>query len=413
MRWFWLLIGYFLSQVAIQALGFFGGIVILRSMSKSEYAIYTIVNSFSPILLMLSDMGIGTGLGAVGRKIWQDNEQMGSLVQTGLTMRRMFALVSFTLLSPVLLWMLLHNHAPLGTSLILIAIIFATTWAQLTGSVMRMVLQLRQQLNILKNVGLVTTSLRVGLILAFAGLLILNSELAVLAAAFAILLETYLFIRYVKPQIQWGAAPNAEYKSAVLSLVRRTAPLTIYYCIQSQVSVWLISIFGSAHQVADIGAVSRIGMIFILFSSIYVNILIPRFARSNGRRLIRIRYFQVLATQFFPIGLVVLLVKLYPAPLLWLLGPKYADVGGILWLVVLSTGLGAFLGLTVGMNNSKGWVPPAVISIPLEVATQIVLLLTLDLSKTQNVLIFSCLSVIPPVIFTIWYGLIHINREEP
>jgi hypothetical protein len=111
-------------------------------------------------------------------------------------------------------------------------------------------------------------------------------------------------------------------------------------------------------------------------------------------------------------SIIVVVVMLFPGPLLWLLGPKYASLGNLLWLVVLSNGMGSFLGLTCGLNASKGWIPPAWISIPMEILTQIILLSTLDLSKTENVIIFSALSVVPPAIFTIIVTLRYIAREE-
>jgi O-antigen/teichoic acid export membrane protein len=410
--WFWLLVNYFVSQVAIQAMMFISGIVVLRTLSKREYAIYTIVTTMGPVIAMLSDTGVVTGLSAIGRKIWQDNDEMGSLVQTGLKMRRAFGLISFVVISPILLWMLLHNGAQIGTSLILIGIVLAGTWFQLTGSMMKMVLQLRQQINVLKNVGLAATFLRFVLTLAFAYLLTFNAVLALIAATCAVGLETYLVRRSVKPQIHWEASPNPEYRAKVFSLVRRTAPLTIYFCLQSQVSVWLISIFGSAHQVADIGAVGRVGMIFMLLGTIYNTIFVPRFARNDGLGLLVRQYLQITLSYLVLTAAAVALVALFPWPFLWLLGPKYYGLANLLWLVVLSCGLGSFLGLICGLNSSKGWVPPAVISIPIEIVTQIVLLLTLDLSKTENVVIFSCLSVIPPIIFTISVTSYYLRKEE-
>ena len=218
-------------------------------------------------------------------------------------------------------------------------------------------------------------------------------------------------MRHVKPQVAWAAAPDPEYRKSVFSVVWKMAPLNIYYCIQSQVGIWLISIFGSAHQVADIGAVGRIGQIFLLIGSLYSIILVPRFARNNGRRKLRIQYFLILASQIAIISIIVVLVYLFPGPLVWLLGPKYSSLGYLIWIVVLANGIGAFLGLTVGMNFSKGWIPPASISIPLEIVTQIVLIMSLDLSKTINVLIFMCLSPIPPIIFTFIFTMWHFKRE--
>jgi O-antigen/teichoic acid export membrane protein len=411
-HWFWLLIGFFLSQVAIQIMGFTCGLVIVRSLSKDDYAIYTIVMTMGPVLTMLSDTGIGVGLGAIGRKIWQDDERMGALVQTGLGMRRLFAMVSFLIVAPILLWMLLRNHATLGLSLIMLALVFSGTWFQLSGSIMRMVVELRQQIAFLRNVGLATALLRFVLVVSFSYLFFINTALAVLFGACATALDAVMLTGFVRKQVKGNAAPDPEYKSSVYSMVRRTAPLTIYYCLQSQISIWLISIFGSSHQVADLGAVSRLGVIFGLVGSVYGSILVPRFARNNGRRKLRIQFFQILILHLIMAFSIVVLVGLFPQPLLWLLGPKYYGLGNLLWMVMLSNGLGSFLGLTCGLNGSKGWIPPAWISIPMEVLTQIILLSTLDLSKTQNVILFSILSVIPPTIFTIIVTLRYIAKEE-
>jgi O-antigen/teichoic acid export membrane protein len=412
MHWFWLLIGYFVSQVAMQAMGFISGLVIIRSLTKDDYAFYTILMTMGPVMTMLSDAGVGTGLSAIGCKIWQDNERMGVLVQTGLGMRRLFCLLSFILIGPILVWMLLRNHASWEFSLLLLPLVFSGTWFQLTSGVMRMVVQLRQQIAFLRNVGLATTFLRFILIIGFAYLFHINTWVAVLIGTFAAALDAYLLTGFVKKQINWHAAPDPEYRSSVYSIVRRTAPLTIYYCLQSQISIWLISIFGSAHQVADIGALGRVGTIFTLLGAVYGTILVPRFARNNGRRRLRIQFFQILASQAVLTSIIVVVVMLFPGPLLWLLGPKYASLGNLLWLVVLSNGMGSFLGLTCGLNASKGWIPPAWISIPMEILTQIILLSTLDLSKTENVIIFSALSVVPPAIFTIIVTLRYIAREE-
>jgi O-antigen/teichoic acid export membrane protein len=411
-RWFWLLLSYFVSQVAIQALNFVSGILVLRSLTKKDYAIYTIVMTLAPVIAMLSDTGIGTGLAGIGRKVWDDDEKMGVLVQTGLSMRRLFGVISFVFLSPFLVWMLMRNQATLATSLFLILLVFSGTWCQLTSGVMKMVLQLRQQIGSLRNVGLSATLVRAILTVGFAYLLMLNAALAIFATACAALVEAWMMVRYVKPQIQWSAPVSAEYRVSVLGVVKRVAPLTIYYCIQGQVVTWLVGIFGQTNEVADVGAVTRIGVMFSLIGTMYGAILVPRFARNNGRRRLVAQYFQILASYAFILVLIVVVVKIFPQPLLLLLGQKYAQLGNLLWLVVLSTGVNGFLGLVTGLNASKGWIPPAIVSIPLEIATQIILLSTIDLTKVQNVIIFSCLSALPPVIFTIVVTLRYIKREE-
>ena len=86
-RYFWVFIGYFLSQVGVQILNLLTGFAIVRNLSKDEYAIYTIINTLGPVLLILSDNGIGNSIMALGRQFWQDADKWGSLDHLGLALR--------------------------------------------------------------------------------------------------------------------------------------------------------------------------------------------------------------------------------------------------------------------------------------------------------------------------------------
>ena len=408
---FWLFFGYMLSQIGVQLINMVTGFLIIRAMSKDDYANFTIITTLAPVMLLLSDNGIGGGISAIGRKIWEDNEKTGRLVSTGFQLRRKFALGSFLLIGPLLSWMLVRNHTPAFTIALLLAITLTGVSFELTGTVLKMILQLRQQIKTLAKVGISSSLLRLCMIFSFVTFFHLNTVLASLAAASALILETTLYIRVVKPQIHWGAPPDPEYRSTIYSLVRKTAPLTIYYCVQGQISIWLISFFGSTHQVADIGATARFGIIFATLTSTYCTIVVPRFARNNGRRRLFTQFLQIVLSLLFMMTVSVAIARFFPQPFIFLLGSKYTNMSGILWLVMLSSGMNSLAGVIYGLNIAKGWIPPALLTIPVELATQIILLLSLNLSKTENVLIFSCLAAIPPAIITSVMLLRRINLE--
>jgi len=378
---FGLFAGYFFSQVGTQVINMVAGFLIIRAMTKDDYANYTIINTLGPVMLMLSDNGIATGLSAIGRHL-----------------RRKFALVSFILIGPLLAWMLFRNHTPLSIILLLTAATVTGVSFQLTGAVMAVILQLRQQIKTLAKVSLASSFTRLCLVAGFVVVFHLDAFLATLAGTFSVMLETFFLVRAVKPQVLWDAPPDLEYRTTIYSLVKKTMPLTIYFCVQGQISIWLISIFGSAHQVADIGAAGRLGIIFTTLSASYGAIALPRFARNNGRRLLFVQFFQITGSMILLLLGFVAFTKLFPGPFVMLLGPQYTNMSGLIWLVVLSSGLNSLGGTVFGLNTSKGWIPPAILTIPVEITTQIVLLLTLNLSKTENVLIFSFLATIPPTL---------------
>jgi O-antigen/teichoic acid export membrane protein len=400
------------TQMSVQAISMVTGFFVIRILNKDDYATYTIINTLGPTMVLLSDNGINTGINSIARTVWQDDYQMGSLVNTGLMLRRKFAIFSFLLVGPFLIWKLYEYGVSVLTIALLLVAVAAGVSFQLSTAIMRLVLELRQNIKSLGKVSLAASSVRLILVIAFSQLLHLDALLATIAATCATICETALVARAVRRQVVWDAPPNPAYLPTVWSKVRQTMPLTVYYCIQGQISIWLISIFGNAHQVADIGSATRLSVIYGTMLGTLSTLMLPRFARNNGRRLLYQQVFQIIAAAMSLLAIVVLVTWLVPGPFVWLLGKKYANMSGLIWLVVLSQGMYSLASVTYALNLSKGWIPPAYITIPVEVITQIILLLTLDLTKTQNVLIFSCLGTIPPMIVTFWL-LMRRLREEP
>ena len=410
-RYFWVFIGYFLSQVGVQILNLLTGFAIVRNLSKDEYAIYTIINTLGPVLLILSDNGIGNSIMALGRQFWQDNDKMGSLVNTGLRLRRTLALFSLLFVGPLLVWMLHRNHAPVGMIALLSAAVVVGISFQMTSSILRMVLELRQHIKALGKIGLASAALRLALVAFFIAVYHLNALLAILAVTCSAILEASYVIHTVKPQLNWHAPPDPEYRKDMLSLVKKTLPLTIYFCVQSQVSIWLISIFGSAHQVADIGSTMRLGVLYTTLTATICVIMLPRFARTNGRHQLHTQLYQILGVLFGILVVLVAFSAIFPQLFILLLGEKYGNMSGLIWLVIFATGLGSIVGIVFSLNMSKGWVPPAYLIIPVEILTQIILLVTLDLSKTPSVLVFGLLSALVPGVVNLILLLRNISRE--
>jgi O-antigen/teichoic acid export membrane protein len=412
----WLYVTFLSTQVGVQFLNMVTGFLVVRTLNKDEYADYTIVNTLVPAILMLSDNGIGTGIAAVGRIFWEDDLKMGRLVNTGLLLRRRFALVSFALLAPVLAWMLHYRaHVSIALTLLLTTVALTGVSFQITSAVMRMVLDLRQKLRSLGKVSLGVAGLRLLLVVIFVNLFHFTALLAMLATTASVIFETYYYSRTVKAEVKWDAPPDPEYYPQIFSIVKRTMPLTVYFCLQSQLTVWLMSIFGSSHQVADIGAASRLSVIFATLLGSFGTIAVPRFARANGRKILTRKVYEILGVAVVMLASLILFTWLFPQPFVLLLGPNYYNMTNLIWLVVLSTGSVSLAALCYGLNMCKGWIPPAYVTIPVEFVTQITLLHWLDLSKTANVLIFTCLGTIPPtvVILILLFRRIRAEPDEP
>lgn len=408
-EWARLLAGYSLVQAVSQGLGFVAGILVVRALPKEDYALFILVNTLGPVMNLLSDNGITSSLSAIGGRFWQDDGRMGSLIRTAMILRRRLVVFSCIVVTPLLIWMLLRNHASPTTIAWLVPLTLVGVFFQLNTGVLGVVITLRQQLGRMQLLAFSGVLPRLALIALLASLGWLNAPLTVAVGTVVLAGQFWLLERWVKPQIAWNAPPDPEFRRDILAIVKQQAPLTIYFCVQGQIGIWLISIFGNVQRVAEVGALGRIGMIFGILISTTSALVVPRFARCQDPARLRSRYSQILLV-FTGIVLFGTVFSWWlPGSLLWLLGAKYNQLGSLVWLAVLATGTGSLAGLLYSLNVNKGWIPPAAIVIPAEILTQVILCLALDLSSVHDILLISLLAPITPSLINLFVGLRRLN----
>lgn len=381
-------------QIVIQVLGFLNGILIVRYLSKPDYAWFTIATALVSTLGMLADCGVSGALSAIGGRVWQDNVRFGSLIRTALTLRRALALWSVLIVTPLFLWLLVKNQAPAEVIAVLLPAAMVGFLLQLSATVLSVVLLLRQEIRQIQSLGFLTAVFRFALI-GSACLVFIDARVATIAGTIAIALNAWLVRKWAYASVDSSAPIDAEYRTEILSVVKRQAPLTIFYCLHGQISVWLISIFGGALRVAEIGALGRFAAIFTVVTSVMSGVVVPRFARCQDAGTLWRRYWQIFAGFALGFGILVVGSALFPGPLLWILGAKYANLEGDVWLMMLTSAVGSMLTTLQALNFSKAWIPPALVSIPMDVITLVILVMVCDISTVRGVLTMSCLGFVP------------------
>lgn len=410
--WLNIFVRYSSVQALVQVLSFLAGILILRSLPKQDYAYFLIVNTVVPVINLLSDTGITSSLSAIGGRFWQDDSRFGSLIRTALVLRRQLVVISAAAVTPVMVAMLWKAHAPLTQIGWLIAITLVGVGFQLKAGVLGVVISLRQQIQRMQALalwGIVPRIILIG-ILAWSGLL--TAPLAVAAGTVAIAIQFWLLEKWVKPQVTWDALPDSEFRSEILANVKRQAPLTIYFCIQGQLGIWLISIFGNVEGIAEVGALGRIGMIFSILSATTSALVVPRFARSQDPDKVRSIYFNIMGVSLIFLSIGTLLCWWIPGPLLWLLGPKYDQLGDLVWLVVLAAGTSSLAALVYSLNVSKAWIPRASIVLPIAVVSQVLLCFAFDLTTVRGVLLIGVIGPAVPGLVNFALALPHVRNPR-
>ncbi len=398
-------------QIFVQLLSLASGILLVRTLNRNEYAYFTIANTMQGTMSVLADSGVGCALSAIGGKVWQDRQRFGQLINTAIHIRRYLSIISITAVTPILIWMLVSNGASIiYTIAIVLAVIIGFNF-QLNTGVLIVVPKLHSQINRIQNLDLISAISRLTL-LVFAYLTFMNTAVALVTASITFGLKNLLLNRWIADSINTKAPFNKQDQSDILKSIKYQAPNAIFYCFQGQITVWLISIFGNVQSIAEIGALSRLGVIFYIITSILNSIVLPKFARCQSVELLSKRYWQILGVYCLISTGLLGVALLFPRQLLWILGNQYTNLEKEVFLMVISTVVQSFGGILWSINASKAWIRYSWLFIPIIIATQVFLLMFLNISTVTGVILFNLFSILPALFLNFYMTYEGIRSYE-
>jgi O-antigen/teichoic acid export membrane protein len=394
------MLGKFVSvQAVVQVLGFASGLLLVRALTQKEYAYFTIANSMQATMSILADSGVGIGLTSIGGKVWQDRRRFGELIHTALYLRRYLAAIAVTVVAPLLMWLLISNGASKTyAAIITLAVMLALNYQLLTG-VLGVVPRLHSQIDRVQKLDALGAASRL-LLLVAAYFVFLDAAVAIFIGIAGVFAQYVFLRRWAVDNIEPQAEINREDRASMLGIVKHQAPNAVFYCLQGQLTVWLISIFGNTQNIAEVGALGRLGMIFAIISAVMSSIVLPGFARCQLPSLLRRRYWQILSCSLLLGCCLVVPAVAFPDELLWILGNKYSHLTREVPLMVLGAVLSAIAVTMLSLNVTKGWVAYYWLNIPCLILLQTVLILVMDLSTIHSVLLFSIFSSLPGIGFS-------------
>jgi hypothetical protein len=195
--------------------------------------------------------------------------------------------------------------------------------------------------------------------------------------------------RSLGPPVRGDLRP---YRRKVLRYLLPTLPSALYFSIQGPMVVWLAATFGATRNIAEVGALSRLGMVVGLFSGLTSILFVPRLSRITDDRLYRRRYLQFGSLLAVVAGSLFCAATLFPNLFLFVLGGQYAGLDRELRLVVAGAGLTLLGGYAVTVNLARSWTRWETAAVLTLVACQAVFVSVLPLGTTSGVLWFNVLS---------------------
>ncbi len=376
-------------QLIIQLVGLLSGITVIRLLSTSQYAWYTIANTMLGTLTILSDGGISTGVFAQSGKVWQDREKLGVVLSTGMALRFKFSIVSLIISIPILLYLLIHQNASYLTALLITVSIIPPFYAALSDNLLEIPFKLHQNVIALQKNQVLT---------AFGRLLLIGSTLFVLPLSFIALLgngipriwANFQLRKLIKQYVVETKKTDKQIQRSILSLVSRLLPGAIYYSLSGQISIWLLSVFGKANSVAQIGAFGRISMLLSLFTIIVNTLIVPRFTRTNNSSTLLLRrFFQIQGGLIVTFFAIIFFSFIFSNQLLFVIGKNYSNLNHELLLNIVGTSIGILAGVTFSLYTAKGWAIFPYVYIPINIASIILGAYMFNFHTIQGVLYLS------------------------
>jgi len=400
-------------QAIVQIIGFCSGILLVRTLEQRDYAYFTIANTMQGTINVLADIGISVGLISIGGRVWRDRHRFGQLVNTALTLRKNLGAIVVIVSTPVLYFLLVRNGATFHYTAVLIVLLLAALFFQLSVNVLSVVPRLRSDIRRIQTIDFTGAICR---LLALIALMyfFLNAAVALALAAATSFLQYAMLRSYAAGVIDVDAPDNAEDRAAMLGFIRKLAANAIFFSLQGQITVFLISFFArETSSVAEVGALGRLAMIFAVLGNLLTNVFVPAFARCQSAKKLRWLYAGI-AGGVVAFGLLVLVgAAIFPAQFLFVLGNKYTHLHRELLLMVGGAVLSSVTGTFWALNASRAWVAGSWLYIPLTLATQIALIPFTDFSSVAGVLIFNLVSVIPNLLLNLAMSYFGFRRAQP
>jgi hypothetical protein len=338
---------------------------------------------------------------SIGGRVWQDRHRFGQLINTALRVRKKLGMLAIIIVTPIMYWMLVKNGSGISYTIVLLAIVLAGLLIQLSLGVLSVVPRLRSDIGRIQLIDLTGAVVRF-LLLAALLFVFLDAGIAV-AVATAVLLLQYVMLRtYAVGVVDLAAPENAEDRREIIRLTKHLAPNAVFYCLQGQITIFLISFFGHrASAVAEVGALGRLAMIFTVLSNLLANVFVPAFARCQDGRKLGWLFAGIVGGVTVISALIMLAAEIFPQQFLFVLGNKYSHLDRELLLMVGGAVLGAIAGTLWALNASKAWVAGSWLYIPLTLGTQVALVPFTDFSSVIGVLTFNLFSVIPSLLLNV------------
>jgi|GEM_PF-604053 len=382
--------GFLLGQGAAQAINILSGLLLVRFLSVEAYAQFGVATGYQTVFSILMDSGLSaTIIPLVGNRN-QDRAVIGKYVRAARHLRNRIFWTLTPFATAAFFATIQKHHWGWGVQIALLVSILVTLYSGGVVAFYSAPLLLFGKLREYYVPQIVSGGSRLLAYVCFSFCGALNAWTAAGLGALNVTLNGKLIRKASLQCFDWPEKEDPEADRELLRYVLPATPAILFSAFQSQLTLFLVSIFGSTLYIAEVTALSRIGTLFTVlmtFNSIVVEPFIARLSRQRlAKYFIGFILIALLACSPF-----VIVAFLWPGAYLLILGTKYEGLRASIGWYVFSAYMNFISGLIWIMNRARKWVfwSGSILEVALLLVVQIAFLILVGVRTTQQAVFFS------------------------
>ena len=375
------------SQGITMAGNLFYGFLCIRLLPVSEYAKFAVVFAVLGTITALMDISFSTTLLPLVGERTNDRQLIADYVAS----LRQLAHWLFLVVAPITViaypFFVRRQHWSWRVVAAMVVILLVASWcARVSGAygAVLIICRDRQTWYRAQMVSSLGTLALLGVLWAAHAL---NAFYAILLNVAGIVFVALSYFFRAQRVLGVTGKPSRQMRKEIIHLSLPSIPNVVFYALQGQVSLLLITVFGHARDVASIGALGRLSQAFTLFAQMNPLLIEPFFAKLPRSRLLR-SYLGVLAVAVALCLVLTGLAAYFPEVYLWVLGPKYSSLRFEVLLLIATSSAGYLCGVLWTIHNARRFVYwwNGAATIAYCILTEILFIWRADLSTVRGVL---------------------------
>jgi len=394
---------YTAAHMAARLLAAISGLLLVRLLPVDEYGFYTLVLAAFTFICTFSDLGATETLSFFRWRGGKKNKPWMPYFHAVLRFRR--TVFTFGFISSAAYIFYTGRHIGEDTHSILAGIVLMglSAWFAIQSGIISYVLKLEQHFRQAYAVELSNEGIKLLAVVMIWALGLATALAGMASVALGALVASILANRVSMHRAAKNKKPKQRqtyHRSRVLlGQIMPILPGTIYFTMQGPLIAWLAAYYGSVVNVAEVGALGRIGVLIGVIAGFTGTVFVPRLLAISDEALFLKRYLYWWLVMLTFGGIMMLAVLAFPEVLLYLLGDSYSGLHMELVISAATAVVATWGAFSWHINRARGWVKYQPYRVPVIVAGQIPMFVALDFATTQGVLLFGLGSIILDVLF--------------